>query len=951
MSHIFVSTCLFLLATQGALVQPEKLSTQEAFFLRRMTEFWKDRDFALVKKQIEEFLAAHPQSSIHDNLHAILGDILYQEHEYKKALDLYEKIAETSLQQKTLTRKSQCLYLLGNYDTVIANLTDLLKDENKNIESKEELQFLLADSLFRKLQSIADLDQQKNLALQAKPFLLGLYETSYKEKVLLPLAEVHRILEENPQASSLYIILAEKIPDKKEEILFQAASLQLTFDKNKAIETYQQIVDLGLSKAPEAAYNELLLLFQENRFSDLVGRASAISAHLTSDKKPLFNFCLGRSHFKLEAFDDAIIYFERYIKEESDSTPYKRAAFLTLITCSQKVKDPTLFDRTLEQFLVAFPHDDEAGKALLLHAQTALQNGNADQATADLGRLLLEFPQLPEKETLLYDHALLLSKIQKWGNSRDAFLAFLKEFPQTPHFNLIWTSIVHCSVQELKEALPDNLLGKKAQLANDLLQALSQSNLFTPEEQSNYQFLAGQLLFDLQHFQESLTQLSSFTVQYPDHPSMAQAYLLLAHIHRELKSAPEVFAEIAEKALATATDQENKTALRLQLFNAYLTLKEYDKAAHHLYQCHMVDNVAVQQENQLWLAHYYFESAKQGNADHEKRTVSLFQKILKTDDSFAVHFDPAQSYLETEVMKFAELLQPAAKKQLLSSLREMQVQNSSQPWKLERQTLFELGKLHLSLNEPDSALKAFDELAAGADAAPSYISNAALLEKSRILLSRCPECDRNESNPAVTQVLLTLKDLQIQKKLACEPLHLEAALEYADIRTQLASPEARRESAIFFLNRIKDDFNGKTDAISQEYHEARLRFPEKDLLFQIYMKCIEAEIFCIEAQLAKEQNDLEKAKRSEEVALALLQEVLQDNHITPYLKNRAELNLKALGHSTKRDSKIGILSAPKPRGSTIVIDPILIQYRVDYDRRSTWIFAQLEMPIFESRLV
>jgi len=892
---MFVSTCLFLLATQGAFAAPEKLSTQEAFFLRRMTEFWKDRDFALVKKQIQEFLAAHSQSSIHDNLHAILGDILYQEQDYKKALELYEKIADAPLQQKTIVRKSQCLYLLGHYDTVITNITALLNDESKNIESKEELHFLLADSLFRKLQSIADPTQQKELSLQAKPLLLGLYETGYKEKVLLPLAEVHRILEENPQASVIYTILAEKIPDKKEEILFQVASLQLTFNKDKAIETYQQIVDLGLSKAPEAAYNELLLLFQENRFSDLVRRAATLSSHLPSDKKPLFDFCLGRSHFKLEAFADAISYFEKYIQEESESTPYKRAAFLTLITCSQKIQDPALFDRTLEQFLVAFPHDDEAGKALLLHAQAALQNGNADQATADLGRLLLEFPQLPEKETLLYDHALLLSKIQKWGDSRDAFLAFLKEFPQTPHFNLIWSSIVHCSVQELKGASADDLLAKKTQLATDLLQALTQPNLFTPEEQSNYHFLTGQLLFDLQSFQESLGELSSFTAQYPDHPSIPQALLLQAHIHRELKSTPDVFAEAAEKALAAATDLENKTALRLQLFNTYLTTKEYDKAAHHLYQCHMIDDVAVQQENQLWLAHYYFEGAKQGNADHETRAVSLFQKILKTDDNFAIHFDPAQTYLEPEAMKFAELLQPAAKKQLLSSLRDMQAQNSSEPWKLERQTLFELGKLYLSLNETDNALKAFDELVAGADAAPSYILNAALLEKSRLLLSRCPECERNESNPTVTQVLLTLKDLQIQKKLTCEPLHLEAALEYADIRTQLASPEARRESAIFFLNRIKDDFNGKTDAVSQEYHEARLRFPEKDLLFQNYMKCIEAEIFCIEAQLAKEQNDLEKAKRSEEVALALLQEVLQDNHITPFLKNRAELNLKAIG--------------------------------------------------------
>ena len=107
-------------------------------------------------------------------------------------------------------------------------------------------------------------------------------------------------------------------------------------------------------------------------------------------------------------------------------------------------------------------------------------------------------------------------------------------------------------------------------------------------------------------------------------------------------------------------------------------------------------------------------------------------------------------------------------------------------------------------------------------------------------------------------------------------------------------PETRSESAIFFLNRIKDDFNSKDNTIAQEYHEARIRFPEKDLIYQNYMKCIEAEILRLEAQLAKEQNDLEKANQSVEVALALLNEVLQDIHITPYLKNRAQHNLNAL---------------------------------------------------------
>jgi hypothetical protein len=321
-------------------------------------------------------------------------------------------------------------------------------------------------------------------------------------------------------------------------------------------------------------------------------------------------------------------------------------------------------------------------------------------------------------------------------------------------------------------------------------------------------------------------------------------------------------------------------------------LKEYDKAAEHLYQSHMVDEAQVQTENQLWLAHYYYGKAKEGNKESSNRASLLFQKILKTDDAFGLHFDPQQTYLESEVLKYGELLTIADKKQLLTSLLDLQAKNSSQTWKLQRQTVFEMGKIYLSENNQEAALKMFEDLISDGTLTPSYYSNAALLEKSRILLARCGE--KSESNPAVASILSTLKDLQIQKKLSCEPLHLEAALEYADARASLSPAESRRESAIFFLNRVRDDFAAKDDSIGQEYHEARVRFPEKDQLYQSYMKCIEAEILRLEAQLAKEQNNLEKAAQSEQVALALLEEVLHDEHITPYLRNRAELNLKHL---------------------------------------------------------
>jgi tetratricopeptide (TPR) repeat protein len=359
---------------------------------------------------------------------------------------------------------------------------------------------------------------------------------------------------------------------------------------------------------------------------------------------------------------------------------------------------------------------------------------------------------------------------------------------------------------------------------------------------------------------------------------------MLAYLHRELGSEASVFVKAAEEALFVASDPNNKTALRLQLFNSYLSLKNFDKAAEHLYHVTMIDKVLVNEENTLWLAHHF--AAKQ-----DGRLFELLKEILKYDDNFALHFDPEKTYLEAEVMKLAELITASDRKKLLLSLREIQLTHPNHSWKLQRQVAYELAKIHLSQGETDEALKIFEELAASAELTPSYYSNAAILEKNRILLSRCPACDRTEANPQIAHILSTLKDLQIQKRLACEPLHLEAALEYADLRASLVPIESKMETTLFFLQRIQEDFTANDDTIRQEYHDARLRFPEKDTLFQIYMKCINAEILALQAKMSGDQD---VTLRTLQQATSLFEEVISEKTATAFLKKRAQDNLNNL---------------------------------------------------------
>ncbi len=894
MNAWILSIGCYLFAMQGMMIPQENLSSHEAFFLRRVTEFWKDRDYPLVKKQIEEFLSSHESSNIHNNLYALMGDMLYQESDYAGALASYNKITDPLLIEKIQPRRFQCLYLVEDYDEVTDTLASLFQDANKKVEHLDEMKFIFADSLFRKMRGAAEVGGRQELASQAKPFFLELFNTSYQDKVLLPLAEIHRELGELKEACPLYQMLAEKRPGQREEFLLQAAVLQLQFDPLIALETFQQVVDLGGVRASDAAYQELLLLFQNDRFSDLISRAPKLEMHLSSDQRAMVEFCLARSYFKLEQLPEATVHFRTFVQQELDNTPYKRAAFLNLIYCAQKTENGSLFDEVLEQFLAAFPRDEEAGKVLLLHAQTALQKGDATQASRDLNQLLKDFPDFPDQETLLYDQALLLSKTEQWSESRNAFIAYLKRFPSTPHSNLIWSAVVHSSIQALKRAAEDQISEKKELLASDLAQALTICDLFSPEEEASYQFLLGQLMFDLHHFKEAAIELDRLCQKYPNHASLSEAYLLQALAHRELKSEPQLFISVAEKALALSENPTHKSTLRLYLFNAYLATKEYDKAADNLYQTFLVDGNSIQQENQLWLINHYLEKAQKGDLSSKERTQRLFKKVLVLDEQYGVHFDPSHTALEAEALKFAGILAPQEKERLLRSLIELQAAHESYPWKLQDHILFELAKTSLSLHQTDEALKGFDELISKERLTSSMIGSAALLEKSRLLLSRADFTEKNEENSTLRFVLSTLKDLQVQKQLAHEPIHLEAALDYADLRISLAPEELRAESALFFLNRIKEDFYAKDDPTGHEYHEARLRYPEKDQLFQSYMKYLEAEIFSWESIEALRNNDVEKEAQAKKVAISLFKEILQDVQATPYLKHRAALKLDTL---------------------------------------------------------
>jgi TolA-binding protein len=862
LSLVFSPLALITQEGQGSMV-----SAQEGYFLRRIVEFWKDKDYALVKEQVHAFLKEHPTSAVADNLYAILGDLHYQEENYTDATLAYAKITGDEFREKTLYRYVHSLYELKRFNELINVSTPFFADGKKpQTEFCDETEFLLAESLFQNMLQESDESTKVALAERAKPLYQALASGPFRSHALSPLVEIHRTLKEYPQASTLYITLAHELPDQAEDLLFQAASLQLSFDPGLAIKTYEQIVALGGPRSSESAFNELVLLFQANRFADLIESAKTIEAKLASEHHPLFLFCLGRSYFAQNNYDLAATTLQAYVNEESVNEERKKSAYLTLIACAQESHNLALFDTVLENFLSAFPKDQEAAKALLLHAQELAKNENLSEASKDFSRLIDTFPDFEQKEGAMLDHALLLSKAKDWGQSRTNFLTLLHQFPESSHADLIWTYILNCSAEELKEASAETMVEKKKQFVSDLRRCLIRPSLFQDEERANYEFLLGKTLFEIDEFSEATAVLEDHLVRYPNHITSGESHLILALASKT----PELFVTHAEEALGRDANIRDRGGLHLQLYNAYLQLGQVDKAADHLYVGYINENNPIQDENRLWLANHFY------TVKDKDRASVIFKKILGIGESdFKLSFSPDTSFLEVEALKFAELLDPSAKSTLLASLVELQTQNPGAGWKFVRQAQFELGKAYEEAQESSLALKTYEDLIS-ASGTSSYYSVAALLQKSRLQYSLCGTEQLSEANPAISQILSSLKDLQIQKKVSTEPLHLEAALDYADIRTTL-SPD----SALFYLNRVKEDYAGEN--VAADYSDALAHSHEKQTLVQSYMKCIEAEMLC-----------LEDSAQSRVVAKALFDEIKEKGPITPYLEKRIDKNLRLI---------------------------------------------------------
>ncbi len=887
-------------------------SLQEGIEIRRIAEYCKEKNYSAVKTQIHNFFNKHPVSESNDALWAMLGDILFSENDFLAALTAYDHIKKQDLHTKTEFRRIHCLHALSRFKDLITATRTFLSNVDVPKEEQSALHLQMANALFRLSLTAEDQEEKKKYLHEAKAEFKLLHNTGYADQAVLPLAHIHTFLKEYPQAVSMYRMLIEKDVKNKEEYLLQILQLQLRFDRSSAIETCERIYELGGAAAPQAAFNQLSLFFQEKRYRDIAHFQERTLKHIAKEQLPIAHYYIGRSLFHMGDHAGAAVNLEKYLSSKSDDNPQRtKNALLTVLQCAKEMDNFALFEKTLFEVKTAFPHDEETVKAILLHSQLCRNKGKASQALQNLKDVLESVSDLSQRDNILYDYALLHFREQHWMDSACAFEKLIKQFPAHPHHKSAWRHLIHCRLHAIKEAPLETAFVKKEELIATLQRALKEHGLFSAEERRRMRYILAKTFFENQKYERTLGELVEYVKDYHDHPQISDAYLMMALSHFRAGDDLDLFTAFAEQALSLQNALPDASKVHLSLFNTYLACAERAqdgkneillKAADHLYQAF---DHSVKKENQLWLANFYFHQysdSKDAQKEHASffldRSIAVLEKILQ--------FDPAHPALcisketldrEGEAVKLSDLYADKKKNteriSLLETLTSAYKEHPDWAWKYQRLAQFHLASAFKEEKQWEKALETYAYLIASSSHANSYFATAAQLEKATLEFVLLDPSQQKENAKEIQEICDVLKELEIKRKLYSEPCHLEAALTYIDILTSLASDTKKVERRLELLNQMQQNFSSREDPLVAQYLSASAEFPEKHLLYQQYMCLVALETLSLEAQIAQTQNLNEKAlelqAQANDQLLVLLAEVSEKR-----LKERVEKSKAAL---------------------------------------------------------
>lgn len=828
----------------GNFEDPQKKGEEEALFLRRIAAFWEEGEYHLAKSQMEEFLEAFPDSSFAPPLCAALGDLFLKEKNYSQALNFYSKIQDPKIEAAIFLNRMQCLYYLEWYATLADECEAMLEQGEQDQERRLQTTYYLAIALYNQcLNAEKSPEILQKLAERARPYFEILLGSQLDTEVAQAFAHLSCILKDYSKASSIYLELAKKEGELNEEMAFQAALIQAEFDRDLALQTFGKIANIGKKREKEAVYNQIVLLFELGRFEKLIEQKETLLKRIPPEKEASAQLFFARAFLILKQFPEACLQFKKCI-HEFQSVQTQVSVLASLIDAASQGNDLASLDWGLEKLTTLDSTSPEIPKALLSRALLLKKLGNIDEARMQLEKIVIQFPHFSSNMQASFELLHLDFQAKNWEKCREECMAFLKNYPESD-WALFAGRYLIFTLTQLSLENPTSLSFKNT-LIEEIPQLISSLPSLSLAEKQDWEFLIAKCKFELGAIEEAKNILEGLLQSKTSFSQQANASLLLALCIRDKNKDLSSFVQLAQQAIQSGCDLIPIGTLHSSLFNAFLELSEEQQnpeylkqAANHLWLA-FESQAEIQIENLHWLADYYIsEGDKEGKKDLHRKATSLLVRCISLCNSTSDDILNKETYLYKLAHLYANNGQIPESLYLVEKLMEYYRNEPTSPWKWEKQAALLQGENYATLGNKEKAIQLLDSIVQEKSALRTPVGSSASLASARI----------KKSLGQIDTVMTQLKDLSIQKTLTNEPTHLEAALDYLDIVMQDQNKSAERR--LFLLKRTKENFENESDLLSKDYHAARLRFPEKDQIYQAYMKFLSAEILFMQSSFTE----------------------------------------------------------------------------------------------------
>jgi tetratricopeptide (TPR) repeat protein len=864
----------------------------DALFLRRIVEFWEEKEYQIVKMQIEEYLQINKNDSslFRNYLVGLLGDIYMEEKNYEQAISYYNIINDPEIKHKIALNSLLASYQLKWFPIVVKDGQNFLSNAfNFNDEDKQKIAYLVGKALLEQMQQTNEKQIKEAFAKEAKICFENISSSSLIKSSKEALALICYTLGDFLKASTIYHDLAEKYNEDKESFLFFAATMETEYDKNKAISSFEEVWKIQKNKAPDALYNQTLLFFQTQNYNKVIELKDKILAKIHDPNQIRFlNFFIGKSYFMLNNPKQGKEHLDIFLTDSKNKLEETKIALLTLIKYASHSLDIPLFNAYFQQYQQLFANDDNMGNILFERMMLNKKLKNYTCAKQDLILIEQKFPKIEQIAEVCFENASLTFEMGLWQDSITKFKKFTDNFDKHELNPLAWRYLVNSYVQQINAS--NNQHTQRELIIT--LEKLINKKILAKEEIPNYMLVLAQTKYNLEEYDEALIDLKDIINKYPSFSQLAQVYLLAAFCSETQYKDFKNFCSYANKAAELNPQVLQDSKILVGFYNAYLKLNNVekqeeliDKAADHLFKAYQIKPDSISKNNVLWLSDHYYRKVKNHMDNYmlKNEQINLFRKKAVLLKKNILQNSSIDVTTEHNILCLSHLYNSNSKKQLhwLNKLKNIYSQYPKIHWQSKNETAFSIACALEKNKQLLPAKQAFDALIVNLNKlSPLYPST--VLHQTRLFLKLNNLNTYNIKNKEFMQLLLHLKDVLINKNVKTEPCHLEAALEYADLQCHIATLR-KEEKRLFLLSRIESMFVNDNNTTTKMYQDELKNNPPKHKLYEAYIAFVKAEIMLTKSLLQTDN------KSNEYLSLAkqMFSSIEKQNMLpTPYLKKR-----------------------------------------------------------------